>query len=188
MNLVEPIRDPEAVKRFKEVARRRGIRDYALIMFGLNTALRINEILSLRVKDVYDERGRVRNEVQVRMKKVKKMKIVSINRALKEVLKKYKEHLGDVDPNRPLFMSQNGNVLSRVQAWRIVKACQKAAGVENNLGTHSLRKTWGYQARKRGVPLELIQVKLGHTNPRTTMRYIGITQDEIREIEQAIEI
>jgi integrase len=59
-------------------------------------------------------------------------------------------------------------------------------GIRDRIGTHSLRKTWGYQARKSGVPLELIQAKLGHSSPGVTRRYIGITADEIESMENRV--
>jgi site-specific recombinase XerD len=53
-------------------------------------------------------------------------------------------------------------------------------------GTHTLRKTWGYQARKQGVSIEKINEKLGHKSVIVTKRYIGITQEEINLLEDEI--
>ena len=46
---------------------------------------------------------------------------------------------------------------------------------------HTLRKTWGYQARLKAIPLEIIQHKLNHSSLAVTQRYLGITDDEIME-------
>jgi len=54
------------------------------------------------------------------------------------------------------------------------------------LGTHTLRKTWGYQARKKGITIEQISEKLGHRSSIVTKRYIGINQDEINKIEDEV--
>lgn len=54
---------------------------------------------------------------------------------------------------------------------------RKKAGLEN-LGTHSMRKTFGYHLYKNGVGLELIQVLLNHSSPKITLRYIGIEQED----------
>lgn len=53
-----------------------------------------------------------------------------------------------------------------------------------DIGTHSLRKTWGYQARKAGIDLSIIHKKLGHRTPGITKRYIGITDDEVHQVER----
>ena len=67
-----------------------------------------------------------------------------------------------------------------------MKAWGEAVGIKERIGTHSLRKTWGYHARMKGVPLELIQAKFGHSSPAVTRRYIGITADEIAAIEDKV--
>gem|GEM_PF-3396053 len=59
---------------------------------------------------------------------------------------------------------------------------------QGRYGTPTLRRTWGYQARKRGVPTELVQAKLGHRSPVVTKRYIGITADEIEDVEEQVEL
>lgn len=56
-------------------------------------------------------------------------------------------------------------------------------------GCHTLRKTWGYQARKTfGIPIELIQAKYGHRSPAVTKQYIGITEDEIDTVEAKVNL
>jgi site-specific recombinase XerD len=55
-------------------------------------------------------------------------------------------------------------------------------GLRGSYGTHSLRKTWGYHARKHGVDLALIMHKLNHNNLAYTKRYLGITDEELEEI------
>lgn len=59
---------------------------------------------------------------------------------------------------------------------------------QGSYGIGTLRKTWGYQARKRGIPIKLIQAKLAHSAPSITRRYIGITQDEISDVEERVEL
>ena len=61
------------------------------------------------------------------------------------------------------------------------KESREAVGVIENVGTHTLRKTWGYWAWKNGVPLQIIMEVLNHSSIIVTKRYLGITQDEINE-------
>ncbi|MCI0711985.1 MAG: hypothetical protein L0154_17660 [Chloroflexi bacterium] len=55
-------------------------------------------------------------------------------------------------------------------------------GLRGNYGTHTLRKTWGYHARKNGVELALIMHKLNHNSLAYTKRYLGITDDELEAV------
>ena len=69
----------------------------------------------------------------------------------------------------------------------MIKDWGKEVGLKtDNLGTHTLRKTWGYQARKKGITIEQISAKLGHRSTIVTKRYIGINQDEINKIEDQV--
>ncbi|AOT72539.1 hypothetical protein Gferi_25085 [Geosporobacter ferrireducens] len=65
--------------------------------------------------------------------------------------------------------------------WTILKNACAALGVKENVGTHTLRKTWGYWAWKSGVPLPIIMEVLNHSSLSVTKRYLGITQDEIND-------
>jgi len=93
---------------------------------------------------------------------------------------------GDVydEPEERLFPWTRGH------AWRLVNRwCREVGLTEGSYGGHTLRKTWGYMARKyHGVPIELIQAKLGHSTPAVTRRYIGITDDEIEDVENHVNL
>jgi len=55
-------------------------------------------------------------------------------------------------------------------------------GITEAIGTHTLRKTFGYWAYKDGKDLSLIQKLLNHASPAVTLAYIGITQDELDDV------
>jgi site-specific recombinase XerD len=62
------------------------------------------------------------------------------------------------------------------------KIAQPKNLLRGNYGTHTLRKTWGYHARKNGVELALIMHKLNHNSLAYTKRYLGITDDELEAV------
>jgi integrase len=67
--------------------------------------------------------------------------------------------------------------LSRSQAWRLLKKAAESIGLDN-IGTHSLRKTFGYQVyKKSGCDLGLVQKLMNHSTSRVTLRYIGIDRE-----------
>ena len=79
-----------------------------------------------------------------------------------------------------LFKSQKGeSAISRIQAYRIIKNASVKVGLHERIGTHSLRKTFGYHFYKKTKDIALLQTILNHSHPNITMRYIGITQELI---------
>lgn len=64
-------------------------------------------------------------------------------------------------------------------SWVLLSRICEEVGLKGNFGNHTLRKTWGYQARQNAIPLEIIQHKLNHSSLAVTQRYLGITADEI---------
>lgn len=91
-----------------------------------------------------------------------------------------KELVKNVIRTEPLFPSEKKGYLSRVQIYRILNSAAKKVGIEN-IGTHTMRKTFGYWFYKRTKDIGLLQKILNHSSPRETMIYIGLEQEEINE-------
>jgi integrase len=72
-----------------------------------------------------------------------------------------------------------------VQAYRIINKIADRNGLSDiRVGTHTLRKTWGYHAYKRfNLSLDDIMLKLNHQSIQSTKRYIGLTAEEKADIE-----
>jgi len=87
------------------------------------------------------------------------------------------------DPQGYLFNSQRGAVLTVPTLTNLVKAWCTNAGLRGNYGSHSLRKTWGYQQRiQNNAPLPLLMEAYGHSTQRQTLDYLGIQAEEISEL------
>ena len=197
MDFVEAIRDKKKITQIKnqlEGAKR--FRDLLLFVVGINSALRISDLLQLRVGDFFDEEGTIRQRFSIREEKRDKRNVVVINASMRDALEKYQAaypHAGDKPSHYVFFSSKRSGPnysrpLTRVQAWRLITEMCSAVGLVGNFGTHTLRKTWGYQARQAGVPLELIMHKLNHSNAAMTKRYLGITDDELRAIAEGLNL
>jgi len=181
--VVEPIRDPEKLTLIKRRLRRRNARHFAFFTLGVNTALRPGDLLKLKAGDVYGEDGKPRDVITVKAEKTGKTHRIKLNDAAKEALEALWEAQGPFEPDVLLFP------WTRQHAWRLVNRWCREVGLTGNFGGHTLRKTWGYHARKyHGIPIELIQAKLGHTTPAVTRRYIGITEDEINDVETRVNL
>lgn len=174
----EPIRNRKQVKEMAAYWRKLGnARNYLLIIFGVNTALRSGDFLRLRWDDVYDfEVGRFRSHIVLTEKKTGKQKTVAINLSLIKALRLcMRERRGEF-----LFANnrKKPGPIGRSQAWRIIKAAANAVKVAGRISCHSLRKTFGYFAWKAGVlPVMLMDI-FNHSSFEITKRYLGITQDD----------
>jgi len=181
MEKVEPIRDPTKLAEIKSRLRRRNPRHYAFFVVGINTALRPGDVLRIRAGDVYEPNGKVKPHLYIRSQKTNKPHRILLNEACQEALAFLWEKQGPFKPHERLFP------WTRQHAWRLVNRWCREVGLTGRYGGHTLRKTWGYMARKfHGVPIELIQSKLGHRSPTVTQRYIGITDDEIEDTERRV--
>lgn len=170
MNKVQPIRDVAKIEEMKNVLKKSSYRDYFLFVFGINTGLRITDILDLRVKDVKNK-----NYLTLKEGKTNKAKTLLINDTLKYEIQKYIIGMNDQDY---LFPSQKGGHIGRVRAYEILKKASNEIGIEN-VGTHTLRKTFGYWHYKKYKDIAILQEIFNHSSPSITLRYIGITQEEI---------
>ena len=105
--------------------------------------------------------------------------------------KAIKEYLNtrNYTENEPLFISRkNKGFLLRQQAYKIINGVAKAVGIKENIGTHTLRKTFGYHAYNNGYDITLIQKLFNHSSPSVTLRYIGITQDEMDDVYLSLDL
>lgn len=191
MNTVEPIKDKKKILAIKRnLKEEKNPRNYLLFVMGCNVALRISDLLSLQVKDVINSKGDIKTYLHIKEKKTGRQAKIYINDTVKGALNYYLDKLKGIDPDSFLFKSERSNKrLDRVRAWGLIQEWTKEVGLEGErYGTHTLRKTWGYQARKQGLSIEQISEKLGHKSVTVTRRYIGISQEEINQIEKEVEI
>ena len=172
MQFVEPIRDKKKIELVKVILKKSGFRNYLLFLLGINSGLRISDILKLKVRDV-----RNKHHIEIKEQKTGKYKKFLITDSYKIPLQEY---ILDKKDHEWLFPSQRGDrPITRIQAYRIIsKACEKA-GIKARISTHTLRKTFGYHFYKEKKDVALLQNILNHSSPSVTLRYIGINQDII---------
>ncbi|MDD4238044.1 MAG: site-specific integrase [Desulfotomaculaceae bacterium] len=185
MKTVQPIRDLKKIDVMKKIllASPYGLRNHLLFVLGINSGLRISDLLNLRLVDVVDDKGKPVDRITIREKKTGKEKDFPLGKSAIKAIKLYVDSLSKIDLNQALFPSRKGGQpLSRVQAWEILNNAAMNVGINESIGTHSLRKTFGYHAFKAGYDITKIQKLLNHSSPAITLAYIGITQDELDEV------
>lgn len=181
MAATEPIRNKRHVTALADYYLQKGqLRNYTLILMGVHTALRISDLLRIKWDDVYDfDRRKVRSQLKVIEQKTGKTKCIALNKGVIRALQLYRTS-PKAERGRYLFESnrKNREAISRIQAYRIVRAAVQAVGVTGTISCHSLRKTFGYHAWKAGVSPVVIMDIYNHTSFAVTRRYLGVSQDD----------
>lgn len=178
MNYVEPIRDIETLENICIYFKKNNERNYILFMMGIYTGLRISDILKLKVKDVKDKKYIILKG-DLKEQKTNKQKQIEINPILKKELQEYLE---DKDPEEYLIKSRESynKPISRYMAYKILRKVGDIFKVEN-LGTHTMRKTFGYHYYKKTGDIVTLQKIFNHSDPSVTLYYIGIEQEDINK-------
>ncbi|KHD85673.1 integrase [Heyndrickxia ginsengihumi] len=171
MNIVQPIRDAEKIEDIKNYFKEDNERNYLMFLMGLNTGLRISDILKLRVEDV---KG---THIIMKEQKTGKQKMIRITPALRRELKSY---IFNREDSEYLFKSRQGKnkPIGRSMAYKILQKAAKQYKLRN-IGTHTLRKTFGYHFYKQTKDVAMLQELFNHSSPDITLRYIGVNQDSM---------
>ncbi|HDX9701710.1 TPA: site-specific integrase [Bacillus thuringiensis] len=173
MRAVQPIRDKEKIEEIKTRLKNKNARDWFMFEMGINVGLRISDLLPLCVGNV-----RGKTHINIKEKKTDKNKRFKINVNMQRLIEEYTKHMDDEDY---LFPSKKTDKpLQRVQAYKILNTVGREAGLEE-IGTHTLRKTFGYHFYQRTKDVALLQELFNHSAPSVTLKYIGINQDIIDE-------
>ncbi|WP_424694527.1 site-specific integrase [Granulicatella adiacens] len=170
MNYVEPIRDKDDIQAMKDYLREWNERNYMMFLLGINSGLRISDIINLRVKDVQGW--------YIKTKELKTGK--QLKRKMPPVLKKeLREYIKGKPLHHYLFQSRNGKNqhISRCTAYLIIKVAAYECGIDN-VGTHTMRKTFGYHQYKKNKDVATLMELFNHSSPAITLKYIGIRQDQ----------
>lgn len=182
MGTTQPIREKDELHLFLDYYKTEKPcpRNYALITLGLNTALRISDILHLKWGEIYDfEKNTFRTHLCIYEQKTGKNNMVILNPKAKEALSLYKMSR-EIHASDYLFTKSTDYhaPLSRSQAYRIIRRAAEETLHKEHISCHSLRKTFGYHAWKQGTPPALLMDIYNHSSYRITKRYLGIEQDE----------
>ena len=152
---------------------------------GVNTALRISDLLQLTMVDVknLDSSAPALELVEIKTGKARRIMLNA------PALKVMQRRLADYPKQHYLFQSEAVNIgrskaqpINRRSVGRVFEKVGQQIAPKLSLGTHSMRKTRGYAMFEAGRSIESIAKVLNHSSTEVTMRYIGIEQ---RDIDQS---
>ncbi|MGP4080064.1 tyrosine-type recombinase/integrase [Pseudalkalibacillus sp. R45] len=180
MKTVEAIKDEEKLQTMKRYLKNKSTRDYCLFLLGINTGIRIHDLLHIKVNELMDEAGSMFTYLQSNLYNAPP---VYLNDAVLLALRTCINER-DLKHSDFLFKSRKTNEpISRQQAYRIINEASKHAGITGSIGTHTLRKTFGYHAYKKGIAISLIQKRLQHHTPSDTRQYLGLTTQAPKNLQ-----
>lgn len=197
---VFPIKSAYLISKMSECIRENfNFKTYALWLFGLNTGLRVSDILSLKWQDdLLDEDGNIREQLFHKDKKTKKIHTVYLCRKLAITMaaarKVYPDDIyvfqseavafGGIGSSPRSFKSCESRIrpYTRQYVFNVLKVAADYAGVNVNVGAHTMRKTFAHAQYMMGVDINLIGEILQHSTPEITKRYICLEEDDQREV------
>ncbi|MEI4651914.1 tyrosine-type recombinase/integrase [Bacillus cereus] len=171
---VQPIRSKEQIKDMKwSLKRHCSERDYILFLTGINTGLRVSDLLQIETQTILKLKRKKRKEFKIKEGKTKKERMINLTPIFDEVYN-YAQTL----KSAWLFPSRKKDKpISKIQAYRQLQKAGDFADVES-IGTHTMRKTFGYWFYKETKDVAMLQEILNHSTPQITLKYIGINKEE----------
>lgn len=170
---VQPLRTQQEINDFLFCLRRNknAERDVFLFLIGINSGLRMSDIVKLKKKDIISSKN-----PRIVEKKTGKTRILYLS-SLQDLIQEYTEQFDQEDY---LFPSAKGGHLEVNTVYQMFQKVARLLG-RNDIGTHTLRKTFGYHYYKKTKDVATLMEIFGHSSEKITKRYIGINEDEISE-------
>ena len=187
MKVVQPIRDLEVLQKCYEIAREHDKRKKSwevswelILLVGFNTSLRVSDFRRFKVQDL-----RGKDYAQIQAKKTHKEARILINpTARREINRLLAGRKGDeyiFQSKMRDYATHKPRPITRQRVYQIINVIGKEAGIEERIGCHTLRKTFGYHYYKMTGDVVSLQRILCHSYQRETLIYIGVIQENIDE-------
>lgn len=179
MNTAQPITDERILKDIMSVYEE-GTKNHLILAYALNSGLRVSDILRATV-------GESKQGYWIkREQKTGKEKILKLPTNLRLLIIDF-VNANDLEDSNPLFFNDRDKTqtISRQAVDKVIRHAGEMIGV--TLSAHSLRKTFGYMAySKKLYDLSELQELFNHSSSKTTLRYIGVTQESINRKMESI--
>lgn len=175
--------------------KQRWYRNKMLFIIGINLGIRGSDLCELKWSNFFYDDMTFRDGCKIKPIKTKRTdKYVTLffNDAIKNVILEYTYQYPIKNLDEYMFVTTKGNHIDRATVGKMVKQLAKECGIKYNVNSHSLRKTYGYHvwhnAKDKGEALSVLQYIFGHCSQRDTMRYIGITDENVNYVFQNINL
>jgi integrase/recombinase XerD len=162
-----------------------GIRDRAMIETAYGAGLRVSELLTLEISNLFLEEEFIRV-----MGKGAKERVIPIGSAAIEWIVQYRERArpplaAKGPPTNVLFLNARGRPLTRMGFWKILQKHVAAAGIGEHVKPHTLRHSFATHLLEGGADLRAVQEMLGHADISTTQIYTSVDREYLKEIHRS---
>ena len=156
----------------------KGCRDNAIVEVLYSTGLRVSELVSLRIDNLFFGEGYIRV-----VGKGDKQRLVPIGSAARDKIQLYMElRRPKRNSEATLFLNNRGEPLTRVMVFNIIKQAARLAGVEKNISPHTLRHSYATHLLEGGANIRQVQELLGHESITTTEVYTHLDRGHLRRV------
>ena len=171
-------------------------RNKMLFVIGINVGIRASDLRTLKWSFFFDEQMNFKESykfVPIKTSKQRKFVKINFNNAVKQMIYLYIKEYPIDNLDSYLFASRKGDKSVTVDGLRkIIKEAAVEAGIIQNVGSHSLRKTFGFwcwrTASDKNKALVILQQIFNHSSTQTTAKYIGILDEEIKNMFDSIDL
>jgi len=165
------VEEVDAIMESVDLSAPSGIRDRAILEVLYGCGLRVSELTSLRISDIFLGEGFVRVTG-----KGDKQRVVPIGESAEQAVRAYMEVRPEPQPKAEdiLFLGKSGNALSRVSIFNLVKKQAMIAGIHKEISPHTFRHSFATHLIENGADLRVVQEMLGHESILTTEIYTHI--------------
>lgn len=159
-----------------------GHRNKAIIEIMYGCGLRVSEVTSLKISNIYVEDEFIRI-----FGKGDKERLIPISQSIIKTLNLYidgERKFQNINPKHTdtLFINRRGSGLSRQMVFLIIKDLAEKAGIKKNIGPHTIRHSFATHLLEGGADLRAVQQMLGHSSISTTEIYTHISDQYLREV------
>ena len=165
-----------------DLSKPQGERNRTLLETLYSCGLRVSELISLKISDLFFDEGFIRV-----LGKGDKQRLIPINESTQKFISIYiqsiRNHIAvQKGFEDTLFLNRRGKMLSRVMIFTIIKNLATKAGITKNISPHTFRHSFATHLLENGADLRAIQQMLGHESITTTEIYMHLDKSFLKEV------
>ena len=154
----------------------KGLRDSAMLELLYSCGLRVSELVSLKIQDLFFGEGYIRV-----IGKGDKQRLVPISATARERIYRYLDKRPETrSGEETLFLNNRGSRLTRVMVFTILKQAARNAGIEKRISPHTFRHSFATHLLEGGASIRQVQEMLGHESILTTEIYTHLDSSHLR--------